>query len=85
MSLSAPWTTRRNRKLADLSPLFRYPDFPRPLGSIAPLHQLLAKLLRTGVFNMADVAIIVGAGLFVLGELGRNQKSGTVRPRRADL
>jgi signal peptidase II len=28
--------------------------------------------LRTGVFNMADVAIMIGAGLFVLDELRRN-------------
>jgi signal peptidase II len=31
--------------------------------------------LRTGVFNTADVAIMLGAGLFVLGELGRNYKT----------
>ena len=33
--------------------------------------------VRTGVFNVADVAIMVGAGLFVLGEL---RTSRTARP-----
>ena len=29
-----------------------------------------------GAMNMADVAIMLGAGLFVFGELGWSQKSG---------
>jgi lipoprotein signal peptidase len=29
--------------------------------------------LRTGVFNVADVAIMFGAALFVIGELRRNK------------
>jgi signal peptidase II len=27
--------------------------------------------LRTGIFNVADVAIMCGAGLFILAEIGR--------------
>src|SRR5262245_237782 len=40
---------RRDGKLANLAALFRYPHVPRPLGSIAPLHQLLAKLVEQGL------------------------------------
>ena len=45
-TLYHPIADGRNRKLAHLSSLFRYPDLPRSLGSIAPLHQLLAKLVK---------------------------------------
>lgn len=38
--------------------------------------------LRTGVFNVADVAIMCGAGLFVLGELRTSQTARSLkRPR----
>src|SRR5262245_40133762 len=40
---------RRNRELAHLASLLRYSDLPRSLGSIAPLHQLLAKLVEKRV------------------------------------
>src|SRR5215831_9018815 len=42
-TLDHPVADGRNRKPANLTPVFRYPDLPRSLGSIAPLHQLLAK------------------------------------------
>ena len=45
-------------------------------GSVVDFLNMGIGPLRTGVFNMADVAIMLGAGLFVLGELGWNQKSG---------
>ena len=45
-------------------------------GSVVDFLNLGIGPLRTGVFNMADVAIMLGAGLFVLGEWGWNQKSG---------
>src|SRR5262249_55414451 len=40
---------RRNGKVAHLASLVRYADFPRSLGSIAPLHQLLTELVKTPV------------------------------------
>jgi signal peptidase II len=45
-------------------------------GSVVDFLNMGIGRLRTGVFNMADVAIMLGAGLFVLGELGWNLKSG---------
>jgi hypothetical protein len=42
----------RNRELANLAPLLRNSDLPRSLGSIAPLHQLLAKLAKKGVYAL---------------------------------
>jgi signal peptidase II len=45
-------------------------------GSVVDFLNMGIGPLRTGVFNMADVAIMLGAGLFVLGELGWNHKSG---------
>src|SRR5712692_9438171 len=56
MSLSAPWTTRSRmdgiESWRTLPPSFRYPDFPRPLRSIAPLHQLLAKLVEKALHTV---------------------------------
>ena len=43
-------------------------------GSVVDFLNMGIGPLRTGVFNMADVAIMLGAALFVLGELGWNQK-----------
>jgi signal peptidase II len=43
-------------------------------GSVVDFLNLGIGPLRTGVFNMADVAIMLGAGLFVLGEWGWNQR-----------
>jgi signal peptidase II len=45
-------------------------------GSVVDFLNMGIGRLRTGVFNMADVAIMLGSGLFVLGELGWNLKSG---------
>ena len=45
-------------------------------GSVVDFLNMGIGPLRTGVFNMADVAIVLGAGLFVLGELGWDYKSG---------
>jgi signal peptidase II len=45
-------------------------------GSVVDFLNMGIGPLRTGVFNMADVAIMLGVGLFVLGELHWNQKSG---------
>ena len=45
-------------------------------GNVVDFLNLGIGPLRSGVFNMADVAIMLGAGLFVLGESGWNQKSG---------
>ena len=45
-------------------------------GSVVDLLNLGIGALRTGVFNIADVAIMLGAGLFVLGELGWSWNSG---------
>src|SRR5262249_38292378 len=39
-------TDGRNRKVADLAALLRDSDLPRSLGSIPPLSQLLAELLK---------------------------------------
>ncbi len=47
-------------------------------GSVVDFLNVGVGPLRTGVFNMADVAIMLGAGLFVLGEFHWNQKSGNV-------
>ena len=48
-------------------------------GSVVDFLNLGIGPLRTGVFNMADVAIMLGAGLFVLGEWGWNQKGKPAR------
>jgi signal peptidase II len=48
-------------------------------GSVVDFLNMGIGPLRTGVFNMADVAIMLGAGLFVLGELVGTTKVGTVR------
>ena len=45
-------------------------------GSVVDFLNLGIGALRTGVFNIADVAIMIGAGLFVLGELGWSWNSG---------
>jgi signal peptidase II len=45
-------------------------------GSVVDFLNMGIGPLRTGVFNIADVAIMLGVGLFVLGELGWNRKSG---------
>ena len=45
-------------------------------GSVVDFLNMGIGPLRTGVFNIADVAIMVGAALFVLGELVWNHKSG---------
>ena len=52
-------------------------------GSVVDFLNVGIGPLRTGVFNMADVAIMLGAGLFVLGEWGWNQKSGNHPAARA--
>jgi signal peptidase II len=44
-------------------------------GSVVDFLNMGIGPLRTGVFNMADVAIMLGAALFVVGELGWHQKS----------
>src|SRR5262245_59435925 len=49
-------------------------------GSVVDFLNMGIGSLRTGVFNVADVAIMLGAGLFVLGELRSNQKSGNRPP-----
>lgn len=41
-------------------------------GSVVDFLNIGVGWLRTGVFNVADVAIMLGAGLFVLSELRRN-------------
>jgi signal peptidase II len=45
-------------------------------GSVVDFLNMGIGPIRTGVFNVADVAILLGVGLFVLGELGWNHKSG---------
>ena len=48
-TLYHPIADGRNGKVAHLASLFRYSDSPRSLGSIAPLHQLLAELVKQHV------------------------------------
>jgi signal peptidase II len=45
-------------------------------GSVVDFLNMGIGPFRTGVFNMADVAIMLGAALLVLGQLSWNQKSG---------
>lgn len=42
-------------------------------GSVVDFLNVGIGPLRTGVFNVADLAIMFGAGLFVLGEFRRNR------------
>jgi signal peptidase II len=53
-------------------------------GSVVDFLNVGLGSVRTGVFNVADVAIMVGAGIFVLAEFleGRTLSSsaGTGRP-----
>src|SRR5262249_57578267 len=79
-------TDRRNRKLAHLASLFRYSDLPRSLGSIAPLHQLLTKLVEKRVhavcFDGLERHPITARGTVVLfGQL----VGGTERLAFADV
>src|SRR5215510_6862249 len=79
-------TDRRNRKVAHLASLFRYSDLPRSLGSIAPLHQLLAKLVEKRVhavcFDGLERHPITARGTVVLfGQL----VGGTERLAFADV
>jgi len=48
-------------------------------GSVVDFLNLGIGPLRTGVFNIADVAIMLGAGLFVLGAWDWNQKGKPAR------
>jgi signal peptidase II len=47
-------------------------------GSVVDFLNVGVGWLRTGVFNVADVAIMLGAGIFVLAELRRNRASGKI-------
>jgi signal peptidase II len=49
-------------------------------GSVVDFLNLGVGPLRTGVFNIADVAIMLGAALFLLAQLGWNHELKTVRP-----
>jgi signal peptidase II len=46
-------------------------------GSVVDFLNIGVGWLRTGIFNVADVAIMVGVAIFVLGTLGASS-----RPRR---
>jgi signal peptidase II len=48
-------------------------------GSVVDFLNMGIGSLRTGVFNVADVAIMLGAGFFVLGELGWKPQSDASR------
>jgi signal peptidase II len=48
-------------------------------GSVVDFLNVGIGPLRTGVFNVADVAIMCGAGLFVLGELRRNRTGAILK------
>src|SRR5262249_54179629 len=67
-------TDSRNRKLADLPSLFRYSDLPRSLGSIAPLHQLLTKLVEKRLHahrfdGLERDAVSTGGAVVLFGQL----------------
>ena len=47
-------------------------------GSVVDFLNIGVGWLRTGVFNVADVAIMLGAGIFMLAELRRNRRGSTV-------
>ena len=52
-------------------------------GSVVDFLNMGIGPLRTGVFNLADVAIMLGAALFVFGELVPNQGTdGASQPSR---
>ncbi len=53
-------------------------------GSVVDFLNVGVGWLRTGVFNVADVAIMLGAGIFVLAELRRNRRGSTVSEAAAD-
>ena len=44
-------------------------------GSVVDFLNVGVGWLRTGVFNVADVAIMLGAGIFVLAEWRRNRRA----------
>jgi len=48
-------------------------------GSVVDFLNVGIGPLRTGVFNMADIAIMLGVGLFVLGESRGTREVATVR------
>jgi signal peptidase II len=48
-------------------------------GAVVDFVQLGIGPLRTGVFNMADVAIVLGGALFVLGSLSAEDSSADSR------
>jgi signal peptidase II len=50
-------------------------------GSVVDFLNIGIGPLRSGVFNIADVTIMVGVGLLVLGESGWTQKSANRPPR----
>jgi signal peptidase II len=47
-------------------------------GSVVDFLNIGIGWLRTGVFNVADVAIMIGAALFVLAEFRRERRSSTL-------
>jgi signal peptidase II len=49
-------------------------------GSVVDFLNIGVGWLRTGVFNVADVAIMLGAGIFVLAELRRNARKPPPTP-----
>ncbi|MGH9410729.1 MAG: signal peptidase II [Vicinamibacterales bacterium] len=46
-------------------------------GSVVDFMNVGVGSVRTGVFNVADVAILFGAGLFIVSELRRGRASST--------
>jgi signal peptidase II len=52
-------------------------------GSVVDFLNVGVASLRTGVFNVADVAIMVGAGLFVLSEFRKTGDTPPVHERRS--
>jgi signal peptidase II len=49
-------------------------------GSVVDFMNVGVGSLRTGIFNVADVAIMLGAALLLLGEFGRARPAGQLQP-----